>query len=71
MATAKPAVKPQAKPAPVEETVAEDVKPDAKIKVKNITDRSLSLSCGVLKSEKEGSVTLAEASTLHMYLERV
>ncbi len=66
MTEAKPAVK-TAKP----QTKATAPKSDAKIKVKNITDRSLSLSCGVLKSEKEGSVTLAEASTLHMYLERV
>jgi len=66
MTEAKSAVK-TAKP----QTKATTAKSDAKIKVKNITDRSLSLSCGVLKSEKEGSVTLAEASTLYMFLERV
>jgi len=42
-----------------------------KIKVKNVSSSTLNLQNGQLRAGEEGEATVAECSTLHLYLERI
>ena len=76
LATATPEVEVKAPPkkkAAKKKAVAKPApkKASDKVKVKNISKSTLNLRYGQLAAGETGEATLAECSTLHMYLERI